>query len=1159
MTAALLLAISNAHRRAEADCVHDLLRSWRHDQHRAEAANALSREIVTNLRRHQQQQGDSLVQALMQEFALSSQEGKALMSLAEALLRIPDKPTRDALIHDQLLQGNWIEHVGHATSLTMQAATWGLIIGSKLVQLGGESLIRQAVEHAIKLLGKQFVAGQTIDDALQHASHWEQQGFSYSFDMLGEAAMTAPDADRYTAAYTEAIHAIGRKHQGQGVYRSAGISIKLSALHPRYQPSQQVRVMSELWPRLLSLAELAREYEIGLHIDAEESERLELSLCLLKALCEAPGLQGWQGIGFVVQAYQKRAPYVIDRLIDLATRTEHRLMIRLVKGAYWDAEIKRTQQEGQVDYPVFTRKAHTDVSYLVCAQKLLAAPKQIYAEFATHNALTLAMVYQMAEQAFPDYQSDGQYEFQCLHGMGEALYSQVVGNAHLKRHCRIYAPVGSHETLLAYLVRRLLENGANTSFVNQLSDSTLSLDGLLQDPIELTYASQGHPHPAIPLPSQLYGQARVNAAGFDFSNARQCEGLSLHLKNELMRLQSEAVLVEEVSQSTIDDALRKGQHAASDWRQQTASQRAQLLLCAAERLQSRWQQFVALLVFEAHKTLPNAVGEVREAIDFLRYYAAQIRQWDGATHIPRGLVLCISPWNFPLSILLGQVSAALAAGNTVLAKPAEQTPRIAQQIIALLHEVGFPSDVVQLLCGAGETVGACLVADARVQGVLFTGSTQVASLIQQSLAQRLDCRGQPVMLIAETGGQNAMLVDASALAEQVVADAMMSAFDSAGQRCSSARILALQEEVAKPIIDLLEGAMAQLQVGDPALLATDIGPLIDSSACDSIQVHIEHMKEAGCRVVQAGYLDESASNSASHLLPTLIEVDDLSLLKQEVFGPVLHVLRFARSTLPKLLRDINRLDYGLTMGLQSRLESTCQLVEATAQVGNLYINRSMTGAVVGVQPFGGEGLSGTGPKAGGPLYLYRLLTQHPMLPLSDGELLAGPTGESNRYHLHPRSKILCLGPDLADLNQQLLAVLATCNQAFIPEGLKTLLRSAPAPAGLPVQFVAGDGWLDLSTIILKENPAAIMSAHQGADLLKLQKVLADIAILRSGDLLALVTPMKHATTHPDIANSIKPPSHYPLYQLMHERVVTINTAAAGGNASLMTLIDPDVG
>lgn len=1157
MTAALLLAISNAHRRAEADCVHDLLRQWPHDQQQAEAANALSRQIVTNLRQHQQQQGDSLVQALMQEFALSSQEGKALMSLAEALLRIPDKPTRDALIHDKLLQGNWMEHVGHATSLTMQAATWGLIIGSKLAQLGGESLIRQAVEHAIKLLGKQFVTGQTIAEALQHAGHWEQQGFSYSFDMLGEAAMTAQDADRYTAAYRAAIHSIGQKHQGQGVYQAAGISIKLSALHPRYQPAQQARVMSELWPRLLSLAELARDYEIGLHIDAEESERLELSLHLLSALCEAPSLQGWQGIGFVVQAYQKRAPYVIDWLIDLATRTQHRLMIRLVKGAYWDAEIKRAQQEGQVDYPVFTRKAHTDVSYLVCAQQLLAAPQQIYAEFATHNALTLAMVYQMAERTFPVYEAAGQYEFQCLHGMGEALYSQVVGKDQLKRSCRIYAPVGAHETLLAYLVRRLLENGANTSFVNQLSDSTLSLDTLLQDPIELTYASQGRPHPVIPLPSQLYGSTRLNAAGFDFSNARQCEGLRQYLKNELARLQTQSERLEEASQSMIEVALCKGRQAAIAWRQQSANQRAQLLERAAEQLQARWQQFVALLVFEARKTIPNAVGEVREAIDFLRYYASQIRQWDGVTHIPRGLVLCISPWNFPLSILLGQVSAALAAGNSVIAKPAEQTPQVAQHIIALLHEVGFCADVVQLLCGPGETVGASLVADARVQGVLFTGSTQVAGLIQQTLAKRLDDRAQPVMLIAETGGQNAMLVDASALAEQVVADVIMSAFDSAGQRCSSARILALQDEVAQPIINLLEGAMAQLQVGDPALLATDIGPLIDSGACDSIQVHIEHMKEAGCRVVQAGYLDGTASNSASHLLPTLIEINDLSLLKQEVFGPVLHVLRFARIALPQLLNDLNQLGYGLTMGLQSRLESASQLVESTANVGNLYINRSMTGAVVGVQPFGGEGLSGTGPKAGGPLYLYRLLAQHPMLPLSDGELLAGPTGESNRYHLHPRGRILCLGPELSDLTQQLFAVLATRNQALVPTALNQVLSAMPPPAGMAIQYV-GEVACNLPAIFQNESPAAVLSAHQGADLLALQKVLADITLTRGGALMTLVTPM---TVNHDVnaASSDQVPTHYPLYQLMHERVVTINTAAAGGNASLMTLIDPDVG
>ncbi|MGH6612433.1 MAG: bifunctional proline dehydrogenase/L-glutamate gamma-semialdehyde dehydrogenase PutA, partial [Burkholderiaceae bacterium] len=732
----------------------------------------------------------------------------------------------------------------------------------------GEPVIRKAVDLAMRLMGKQFVAGETIADALEHAERFEAQGFRYSYDMLGEAALTADDADRYYASYESAIHAIGKAAAARGIYEGPGISIKLSALHPRYSCAQRERVMAELYPRVMALTLLAQRYDIGINIDAEEAERLEISLDLLEQLCGERELAGWNGVGFVVQAYQKRAPFVIDFIVDLARRTQRRLMLRLVKGAYWDSEIKRAQIDGLDGYPVYTRKIYTDVCYLACARKLLAAPREIYPQFATHNAQTLASIYYMAGEWHAR-----QYEFQCLHGMGEPLYAQVVGDAadgKLGRPCRIYAPVGTHETLLAYLVRRLLENGANTSFINRIADPDVSLDELVADPVAevrrigAETGVLGSPHPRIALPREIFGSMRANSRGIDLANENELARLATALAESRTRdWSAEPTLrtstaaeaqplrnpadrddlvghVIEAYPTDVDAALRTADSAAPSWRATSPAERAAMLQRAAESMEAQMPLLIGLIVREAGKTYNNAIAEVREAVDFLRYYARQVRErFTPDTHVPLGPVVCISPWNFPLAIFTGQVSAALAAGNTVLAKPAEQTPLIAAEAVRLLHAAGIPRDVLLLVPGRGETVGAALVGDNRVQGVVLTGSTDVARMIARSLANRLGVDGKPVALIAETGGQNAMIVDSSALAEQVVADAVISAFDSAGQRCSALRVLCLQDDIADRVLGMLHGATAELNIGNPERLAVDVGPVIDKDARSMLVRYID--------------------------------------------------------------------------------------------------------------------------------------------------------------------------------------------------------------------------------------------------------------------------------------------------------------------------------
>ena len=1223
----LRAAITAAYRRPETEALPMLLDLARLPKEQAAAASKMALGIAEKLRNQKNAGGrQGLVQGLLQEFSLSSQEGVALMCLAEALLRIPDKATRDALIRDKISNGNWSQHLGQSPSMFVNAASWGLLITGKLVSThteagmtsslnriigkSGEPLIRKGVDMAMRLMGEQFVTGETIGEALANAANMESRGFRYSYDMLGEAALTDEDAKRYLASYEQAIHAIGKASHGRGIYEGPGISIKLSALHPRYSRAQYDRVMDELYPTLLGLTQMAKQYDIGINIDAEEADRLEISLDLLERLCFEPSLSGWNGIGFVIQAYQKRCPYVIDYVIDLAKRSRHRLMIRLVKGAYWDSEIKLAQVNGLEGYPVYTRKPYTDVSYIACARKLLAVPEAIYPQFATHNAHSLSAIYQIAGQNY----YPGQYEFQCLHGMGEPLYEQVVGkvaDGKFNRPCRIYAPVGSHETLLAYLVRRLLENGANTSFVNRIADHSISLQDLVLDPVlqvEQMAAQEGTlglPHPRIPLPRDLYGDARLNSAGIDLANEHRLGSLSsallsstnhAYLAEPMLGLADAAPgepqpvrnpadhrdvvgHVREASEADVNNAILGALSSAQIWQSTQPAERGAILQRAADLMEAEIQSLMGVLVRESGKTFANAIAEVREAVDFLRYYGAQAStHFANDSHRPLGPVVCISPWNFPLAIFSGQVAAALAAGNTVLAKPAEQTPLIAAQAVRILLEAGVPAGAVQLLPGRGETVGARLVGDERVRGVMFTGSTEVAGILQRNIAGRLDAQGRTIPLIAETGGLNAMIVDSSALAEQVVVDVVNSAFDSAGQRCSALRVLCVQEDAADRVVQMLKGAMAEYRVGAPERLHTDIGPVIDEEAKANIDKHIQAMRDKGRKVFQSARLDAEEIKRGTFVVPTLIELDSFSELKREIFGPVLHVVRYQRADLDQLLAQINESGYGLTLGVHTRIDETIAQVVGTAHVGNLYVNRNVVGAVVGVQPFGGEGLSGTGPKAGGPLYLYRLLSTRPQDAVANqlkgdgaqalprpkdaqqavealakwagqkdaalasllsgyGELaqsftqqvLTGPTGERNTYTLLPREHVLCLAEDRADLLAQLAAVLSVGSRPLVAESNAAVVKELPKEVAQRIELVAD--WSATDKVF-----DAILH-HGDSDQLR---AVCELASQRKGAIVG-VTGLNRGET--DI----------PLERLLIERALSVNTAAAGGNASLMTI------
>ncbi len=1165
----------------------------------------MARNLVTKLRAKTRASG---VEGLIHEYSLSSHEGVALMCLAEALLRIPDAATRDALIRDKLAPGDWRAHVGASSSVFVNAATWGLVLTGRLVATtseqtlsaaltrliarSGEPIIRKGVDVAMRLMGEQFVTGRTIEEAINAAHGREARGFTFSYDMLGEAATTAQDAARYLAEYERAVHAIGQASHRRGIYEGPGISIKLSALHPRYQRMKRARVMTELLPRTRHLAALAKSYDIGLNIDAEEADRLDLSLDLLEALSLDPALSGWNGLGFVIQAYGRRCAFVVDFLVDLARRSQRRLMVRLVKGAYWDSEIKRAQVDGMDDFPVFTRKVHTDVSFLASARKLLTAPDAVFPQFATHNAQTLASVMTMAGSNF--YR--GQYEFQCLHGMGEPLYEEVVGRDKLARPCRVYAPVGSHETLLAYLVRRLLENGANTSFVNRIVDTSVPVDELIADPVAVARAIQplGAPHETIALPRHLYGAGRLNSRGLDFSNEQRLASLADGLEASARKARrafppgakkngrGEAVtnpadasdvvgVVRFASPEEIEAAITAAAAAAPAWGAVPPNERAAILRRAADRFEALNDDFVGLAVREAGKAYSNAVGELREACDFLRYYAAEaIRTLGPGSPAPLGVVACVSPWNFPLAIFTGQVAASLAAGNAVIAKPAEETPLIAAEAVRALHESGVPKAALALLPGAGD-VGAAIVADPRVQGVVFTGSTPVARLIEGALAGRLTRSGGPVPLIAETGGLNAMVVDSSALPEQVVGDVIASAFDSAGQRCSALRILCLQDDVAERMLAMLKGAMAELEVGDTRALSADVGPVITAAARDAIEAHVEAMRARGYLVTRAR-LSETAARG-TFVAPTLIEVDQAADVTHEVFGPVLHVLRYRREDLDGLIASINAAGYGLTFGLHTRIDETIARVVERIEAGNIYVNRNIIGATVGVQPFGGARLSGTGPKAGGPLYLARLVAEPPRealaglegspaalralhiyidwlraaghmaeaercigiasrSPLGARVELMGPVGERNVYALRRRGRIAALATSRSASLIAIGAILAAGGDPIVSPGEDMALKGLPAELSHRVTMA-----LDplaapaLAGLLFEGGPETLKStmrrlAQRPGPIVRVQALTPDrLAAGEDFDLAALVEEVAIAT----------------------------NTAAAGGNASLMAV------
>jgi RHH-type proline utilization regulon transcriptional repressor/proline dehydrogenase/delta 1-pyrroline-5-carboxylate dehydrogenase len=997
--------------RPESDAIAALIKAMPLSIEDRAVVRSEAEQLVRTARRSARRQG--VVEGFLQEFSLGTREGLALMCLAEALLRTPDLGTRDALIAEKIGSADWGAHLGQSENLFVNASTWGLMLTGKLVDVDedaardapgfvkrlanrvGEPVIRAAVAQAIRIMGEQFVLGRTIHDALKRA---KKDGYLCSLDMLGEGARTTADAERYERAYADAIEAVGANSDGSGPETGHGISVKLSALSPRYEATQEDRVWEELYPRIKRLALIAARYDINFALDAEEADRLVLSLKLLERLSGESELGSWEGLGLAVQAYQKRAPETIGCVAAIARATNRRLMVRLVKGAYWDTEIKRAQVAGRPDYPVYTTKPATDFSYLVAAKALIEAAPDLYPQFATHNAHTLAAVRRMASER------GVKIEFQRLHGMGEALY-QAADELYDGVTVRAYAPVGGHEDLLPYLVRRLLENGANSSFVHALLDERVPVEKVVVDPIGVVEASP-HAHPKIPVPKMLYGD-RLNSMGADVSVAverQRLDGALARLDAETLtagpivsgRKPSGAVgdpvfsftdhrtlgYATEVSNADIDSAFTAARAAQPAWDALGGPARAVVLRGMGDALETNCDRLAALCVREAGKTWLDAIGEVREAADFCRYYALLAEKQFGEPEVlkgpagetnvlemhGRGVFVCISPWNFPLAIFTGQIAAALAAGNAVLAKPAEQTPLIAAEAVRLYHRAGLDARLLHLLPGRGETVGAALTAHADLDGVAFTGGTETAWAINRTLAAR---RGPIVPFIAETGGLNGMFVDTTALREQVLDDVILSAFGSAGQRCSALRILFAPKDTADSLIEGLSGAMDALRLGDPALFTTDIGPVIDEDARAALTAHLERLKTEAKVIKQI----DAPAGEGTFFGPVLAEIPSVDFLEREVFGPILHVVRYDPADLEATAQSLARKGYGLTLGVHSRIEGFARRVQALVPAGNVYVNRSVIGAVVGVQPFGGQGLSGTGPKAGGPMALTRFAVE----------------------------------------------------------------------------------------------------------------------------------------------------------------------------------------
>ncbi len=994
---------------------------------RADTGDAARRKILDTAAQlvravRKNTENDGGIEAFLQKYDLSSDEGVLLMCIAEALLRIPDADTADRLIADKITAAKWQDHVGTSDSLFVNASTWGLMLTGKiltmddmatgnptrllgkLVSRAGEPVVRTAMRQAMKIMGHQFVMGRNIGEALKRAMKSTDLPYRYSFDMLGESALTAADAQRYLDNYHEGIKSIAKGPQidAPDVFAAPGISVKLSALHPRYEYSQEERVMAQLVPAVLELAKHAKDAGIGLTIDSEEAHRLEMWLGIFERIYRDPALDGWDGFGVALQTYQRRGNDALRFLIGLADDVGRRIPVRLVKGAYWDSEIKWGQEQGLESYPVFTRKSHSDISYLAAARAALDAGDRIYAQFATHNAHTLASVLHFAG-------SRRDYEFQRLHGMGEELYAEVVDPAKHDRPCRVYAPVGNHEDLLPYLVRRLLENGSNTSFVNKIADESIDVMDIIADPLELAAKHDYAAHDRIPTPGDIFQPERENSRGVNLPD----RGVSRQLLADLDAASKKPITAKPIiggkemngkedpsvnpantsevigvchqaNEEHVDRAIELSVAAQPAWDRLGGDERSNILDCAADLFEKHSDELLRLCVMEGGRSIPDSISELREAVDFMRYYGAQARKHYGEpTVMPgptgerntysmrgRGVFIAISPWNFPLAIFTGQVTAALAAGNAVLAKPAAPTPLVAYRAVQLLHEAGVPADVLHFIPGSGRLVGGRAVADPRVAGVVFTGSTEVAQTINQTLAHR---DGPIGVLIAETGGQNAMFVDSSALPEQVVHDAIYSAFNSAGQRCSALRLLCVQEEIEPRTLSLLKGYMDELVIGDPRHLSTDVGPVIDDPSRVTLEAHVERMAKEQTLVHRCALPAETSVGT--YFAPTLVEIDDISALKREEFGPVLHVLKFKSRHLDKMVAAVNSTGFGLTMGVHSRIDSRIAGLAADCGAGNLYVNRNMIGAVVGVQPFGGRGLSGTGPKAGGPNYVQRFGTE----------------------------------------------------------------------------------------------------------------------------------------------------------------------------------------
>ena len=1163
--------------------------------------SAISARAAGLVRTVRSSSAPTMMESFLGEYGLSTGEGVALMCLAEALLRVPDAETVDDLIRDKITPHDWSAHQGHSSSIMVNASTWALMLTGRvlddeeergiegtllsLVRRLGEPVIRRAVGAAMREMGDQFVLGRNIGEAVKRGRDLIAKGYLYSYDMLGEAARTAEDAERYFDAYAGAIAELARSSNRPDIRHNPGISVKLSALHPRYEAVKRETMLPEMTERLLALAKAAKDARMGLNIDAEEADRLDISLDVIERVLSDPSLEGWDGFGVVVQAYGPRAPFVLDWLHALATKHDRHIMVRLVKGAYWDSEIKRAQVMGLPGYPVFTRKTHTDVSYLACARKLLSMTDRIYPQFATHNAHTAAAILAMA----PDKDC---FEFQRLHGMGETLHEAIRKGEGTR--CRIYAPVGQHSDLLAYLVRRLLENGANSSFVHQIVDEDVPPEEIARDPIASVLETGAAPNPAIRRPADVFKPDRANSRGRDFTDpldlaameAARAPFMAPHQWQARPTVPGRAAFgdgypvtnpavpgdtVGGCFDATRDDVIAAhdaAREAQGEWEALGARQRGAILSDAAALYEKHAEEFFALCAREAGKTLADAIAEVREAIDFLHYYAAQAPKTEAGSRA-RGVIACISPWNFPLAIFTGQVAAALVTGNAVLAKPAEQTPLIAARAVELLHQAGVPAGVLQLLPGDGEAVGATLTALPGLNGVCFTGSTEVARIIERQLAKTGTA---DAMLIAETGGLNAMIVDSTALPEQAVRDAVASAFQSAGQRCSALRVLYVQEDVAAKVTTMLTGAMEALSVGDPSDIATDVGPVIDEEARASIAAYCQEKAGEGRLVAK---LDVPADGL--FVAPHILRVRGIEEMEREIFGPVLHLATFRADQLDSVIAAINAKGYGLTFGLHTRIDDRVQHVVDRIHAGNVYVNRNQIGAIVGSQPFGGEGLSGTGPKAGGPLYLRRFrkvpadgetgaLEGDPVsgLPMPDAEAalqwagrtdriahlrkvlrgraapavaaaagvdqgpvdLPGPTGEGNSLTLAARGLVLCLGPSPDVLLDQAVQALAFGNAvvAIAPdanEALKPLMGQ-----GLPLAVANGI----VAESLLGEARLDAVALHAGED--DLRRVRQALAA-RPGAIVRLI-------------DERLAPSAY-----VHERALCVDTTAAGGNASLL--------